>query len=83
MTHKEQAFAYAIDHTQKVHITYVDKFNERTSRTICPKKMYMRNNKWLCSAWCESVQDWRTFKMGGVLKYSIREERFDPWDFHN
>ncbi|KKL70248.1 hypothetical protein LCGC14_2106840 [marine sediment metagenome] len=73
MTKKEQAFAYAIDHTQKMIITYVNRHNERMTRTICPTSI--QNS--LCTAWCEEAEGWRTFKMSGVEKHKVTKESFE------
>ncbi len=78
MTKKELAFAYAVDHHQKMDITYVNGHNERKKRRILPTTMSQskHDGRWMCTAWCEASKGIRSFKMNRVDIYHVLREYF-------
>lgn len=83
MSKKEEAFKYAVDHNQKMDITYVNMQNERKKRRIWPLTMFMSDKKWLCKAFCEEGRGIRTFKMVSVISYKVTQRRFNPEDLED
>lgn len=70
----------AIRDRQKIHITYLD-LKERTSvRTLRPLALIFASPVWVVAAWCESREDFRSFRLDRITDLTVLDDPFpnDP-----
>ena len=67
----------AIGARRKVILNYPRPFAERTARLVRPLVLAYWGGSWTLGAWCESVADFRTFRVDGISGLEVSSETFD------
>ncbi len=73
---KYNIFARAIKERRKVKILYYSYGKGELERLINPKEMFLFNNDWYCSAFCELRCDMRHFDLKRIRKIELTKEKF-------
>lgn len=73
----------AISKQHKVKIEYRSNDNVVRERTIRPYKLYMYNDGWFVLAYCETVKDFRYFKLNRIVKYTALPDKFSMSILYN
>ena len=68
----------AIHARQKVKVIYLSKAGERTERVLRPLLMSFFGSIWNLTAWCETRQDFRTFRIDRIESATYLDEVFEP-----
>jgi predicted DNA-binding transcriptional regulator YafY len=67
----------AIFERRKLHIEYLDGASRASDRTINPLALNFWGTTWSVSAWCESREDFRVFRLDRIRSLQIGDEKFD------
>jgi predicted DNA-binding transcriptional regulator YafY len=67
----------AIFERRKLHIEYLDGANRASKRTIDPLALNFWGTTWSVSAWCESREDFRVFRLDRIRSLQMAAEKFD------
>jgi predicted DNA-binding transcriptional regulator YafY len=67
----------AIFERRKLHIEYLDGANRASDRTINPLALNFWGTTWSVSAWCESREDFRVFRLDRIRSLQMAAEKFD------
>ena len=70
------ALRLAIRNQNKVHISYGDEQEAKTTRTIWPIAVSYHDAQRLIIAWCELRDDFRTFRTDRMLEASVLPEKY-------
>jgi predicted DNA-binding transcriptional regulator YafY len=62
----------------KVSFRYTDVLRQRSERTVWPLSLAFFGPVWLLAAWCELRNDFRTFRLDRMERFSVKSERFRP-----
>ncbi len=73
---KYNIFARAIKEKRKVKILYYSYGKGEFERVVNPKDMFLFNNDWYCTAFCELRCDMRHFDFKRIRKIELLEEKF-------
>lgn len=60
----------------KVRFKYRDVLRQQSERTVRPLSLAFFGPVWLLAAWCELRNDFRTFRLDRMEKFSVTPERF-------
>lgn len=72
----QAALRVAMRQQRKIRFTYRD-LNDRVSeRVVRPLVMAFFGPVWLLAAWCESRQDFRSFRLDRMAELTVLDERF-------
>jgi len=63
----------ALDQKKRISIIYVTASNQPTSRVIQPKNFYQLGQVYYIMAYCERVNDERTFRLDRIREYKVLE----------
>ncbi|MFH2049801.1 MAG: exonuclease domain-containing protein [bacterium] len=63
----------ALDQKQRISIIYATPSNEPTSRVIQPRNFYQLGQVYYIMAYCERVNDERTFRLDRIREYKVLE----------
>lgn len=64
---------HALDEKKRIRIVYATPSNEPTSRIIQPKNFYQLGQVYYIMAYCERVNDERTFRLDRIREYKVLE----------
>ena len=67
----------AIRNRQKVRIVYLSKAEERSERVLRPLLMSFFGSIWNLTAWCETRQDFRTFRIDRIQSAEYLDAGFE------
>ena len=67
----------AIASRQKLRVTYLDKQDRESSRTLRPLALYFWSTGWTLAAWCESRKDFRSFRLDRMRQCETSNEMFE------
>lgn len=62
----------------KVRFLYTDVLRQKSERTVRPLSLAFFGPVWLLAAWCELRNDFRTFRLDRIEKFSVTSDRFRP-----
>ena len=51
---------------------------QKSERTVRPLSLAFFGPVWLLAAWCELRNDFRTFRLDRIEKFSVTSDRFRP-----
>ncbi len=71
-----QQLRHATDRKAKLRIEYVDLKDDVSTRVVRPLGCFFWGNVWTLSAWCESREDFRSFRVDRIRLLDVLEERF-------
>src|SRR3954463_2620215 len=66
----------AVEEKRKVHLLYVDGSGQNTTRTIRPLALSFWGWSWALTAWCETRQDFRNFRLDRMDEITLLDDRF-------
>ena len=66
----------AIRDRLKVHFVYADVEKKLSERRVRPLSLYFWGEHWTLAAWCESREDFRSFRLDRVIRLQVTEEKF-------
>ena len=66
----------AIRDKAKVHFVYADVEKKLSERRVRPLSLYFWAEHWTLAAWCESRDDFRSFRVDRVIRLQVTEEKF-------
>ena len=66
----------AIKEKRKVKILYYSYGKGENERVIDPAEMFLFQDGWYCSAFCEKKQDIRHFELKRIIKYELLDEKY-------
>jgi predicted DNA-binding transcriptional regulator YafY len=66
----------AIRDKAKVHFVYADAERKLSERRVRPLSLYFWGEHWTLAAWCESRDDFRSFRIDRVIRLQVTEEKF-------
>ncbi len=66
----------AIRDKAKVHFVYADVEKKLSERRVRPLSLYFWGEHWTLAAWCESRDDFRSFRIDRVIRLHVTEEKF-------
>jgi predicted DNA-binding transcriptional regulator YafY len=66
----------ALRDQHKVAIDYRDAHGEETSREVRPLSLAYFGPVWVMAGWCELREDFRTFRLDRISRFSVSDERF-------
>ncbi len=67
----------AIRERRKARLSYVDRVQAATERTVRPLGLFFWGASWTVAAWCELRQGFRAFRLDRVQRLELSEQRFD------
>ena len=67
----------AIRERRKARMSYVDRAQAATERTVRPLGLFFWGASWTVAAWCELRQGFRGFRLDRVQKLELTEQRFE------
>ena len=67
----------AILQRRKVRMEYLDLHDQRSGRVIHPLAVYFWGTAWTVAAWCESRNDFRSFRLDRIGELAVLAEQFD------
>jgi predicted DNA-binding transcriptional regulator YafY len=67
----------AILQSRKLRIEYSDRAQRATSRTLRPLGLYFWGTTWSIAAWCESRNDFRSFRLDRIRSLEMGVEKFE------
>lgn len=67
----------AIRERRKARMSYVDRAQAATERTVRPLGLFFWGASWTVAAWCELRQGFRGFRLDRVQKLELTELRFE------
>ncbi|HEX6836462.1 MAG TPA: YafY family protein [Polyangia bacterium] len=67
----------AIRERRKARMSYVDRVQAATERTVRPLGLFFWGASWTVAAWCELRQGFRGFRLDRVQKLELTDQRFD------
>ena len=67
----------AIRQRQVARFDYQDGDGNQTERCVRPLVIWNLTDGWMCSAWCELRQDFRTFRLDRMANLAMTGESFD------
>ena len=70
------ALRRAIREKRKARLSYVDRVQAATERTVRPLGLFFWGASWTVAAWCELRQGFRGFRLDRVQKLELSEQRF-------
>ena len=59
-----------------VHFVYADVKTKLSERRVRPLSLYFWGEHWTLAAWCESRDDFRSFRIDRVIRLQVTEETF-------
>ena len=71
-----EALRQATEARQKLHIHYRDLKDTTSQRTVRPLGCFFWGQVWTLAAWCESRQDFRSFRVDRIDTMGVLDERF-------
>ena len=71
-----EALRQATEARQKLHIGYRDLKEASSQRTVRPLGCFFWGQVWTLAAWCESRQDFRSFRVDRIDAMVVLDERF-------
>ena len=74
---KYNILARAIKENKKVKILYYSYDKGENERIIEPAEIFLFNNGWCCSAFCELRQDMRHFELKRIIKIKLLDDKFN------
>ena len=66
----------AIRDKAKVHFVYGDAEKKLSERRVRPLSLYFWGEHWTLAAWCESRDDFRSFRIDRVIRLQVTDETF-------
>ena len=66
----------AVEQRSVLRITYLDLKGERSQRRVRPLGCFHWDAVWTLAAWCESRQDFRSFRIDRIESLRLLDERF-------
>ena len=66
----------AIRDKAKVHFVYADVEKKLSERRVRPLSLYFWGEHWTLAAWCESRDDFRSFRIDRVIRLQVTDENF-------
>ncbi len=66
----------AIDHRRVLRVSYLDLKDKRSERRLRPLACYDWGAAWTLAAWCETREDFRSFRLDRFESIDILEDRF-------
>ena len=66
----------AIRDRLKVHFVYADVEKKLSERRVRPLSLYFWGEHWTLAAWCESRDDFRSFRIDRVIRLQVTDEKF-------
>ncbi len=73
---KYNIFARAIKERRKVKILYYSYGKGELERVVNPREMFLFNDVWYCTAFCELRSDIRHFDLNRIRKIELLDEKF-------
>jgi len=70
------ALRHAIDARRKLRLHYRDLQDHRSARTVRPLGCFYWGDVWTLAAWCETRQDFRSFRVDRIDDLAPLDERF-------
>ena len=67
----------AIREKRKARLSYVDRMQAATERTVRPLGLFFWGASWTVAAWCELRQGFRGFRLDRVQKLELTEQKFE------
>lgn len=67
----------AIKEKRKVKILYYSYGKGENERVIDPAEMFLFQDGWYCTAFCEMKKDIRHFELKRIIKYELLEEKYE------
>ena len=71
-----EALRQATEARQKLHLHYRDLKEASSQRTVRPLGCFFWGQVWTLAAWCESRQDFRSFRVDRIDAMAVLDERF-------
>ncbi len=59
-----------------VHFVYADVAKRLSERRVRPLSLYFWGEHWTLAAWCESRDDFRSFRIDRVIRLQVTDEKF-------
>jgi predicted DNA-binding transcriptional regulator YafY len=60
----------------KVNFVYADEHEKVSERRVRPLSLFFWGERWTLAAWCETRNDFRSFRIDRVLRMRVTEEKF-------
>jgi predicted DNA-binding transcriptional regulator YafY len=67
----------AIRERRKARMSYIDRVQAATERTVRPLGLFFWGASWTVAAWCELRQGFRGFRLDRVQKLELTEQKFE------
>lgn len=71
-----QTLRQATERREKLRVEYLDLKDARSTRTLRPLGCFFWGNVWTLSAWCETREDFRSFRVDRIVAIEVLDERF-------
>ena len=62
---------------RKIHIRYIDEFQQSTTRTLRPLALIFCSPVWLLATWCETRNAFRNFRLDRIQELDLTDDIFD------
>jgi predicted DNA-binding transcriptional regulator YafY len=74
-----QALREAVQARHKVHVSYCDAADAMTQRTLRPLGCFYWGKVWTLAAWCETRQDFRSFRLDRIARVELLQDANRPF----
>ncbi|MGX7244285.1 helix-turn-helix transcriptional regulator [Enterococcus quebecensis] len=71
----------AMDQHQLLYFNYEDNQGKKTSRTVEPYRLVLKEISWYLQAYCNEKNDFRTFKVSRMNELTLLSTKFEPQKF--
>lgn len=71
----------AMDGCRLVIFSYSDQLGNKSSRTVEPYRLVLKDSNWYLQGYCMSRQDFRIFRLSRITALAVLEETFAPRAF--
>ena len=71
-----QTLREAVNARRKLRFSYVDLSGKQSQRVVRPLGCFFWGKVWTLAAWCESRQDFRSFRIDRIEALALLDERF-------
>ncbi|MGM0212899.1 helix-turn-helix transcriptional regulator [Enterococcus sp. AZ109] len=71
----------ALQENQLVTFEYADSQGNKTTRTVEPYQLVLKNSHWYFQGYCRSRSDYRLFKLTRISNLQLKQEYFTPREY--
>jgi predicted DNA-binding transcriptional regulator YafY len=73
-----QLFREAMQQRCKTTFKYMDAQHQQSERRVSPLGCFFRGDGWILVAWCDTRQDFRTFRIDRIMDAQLTDQTIEP-----